>query len=227
MAKYAQVWAAGSFQPGRLKHNLSATVDPTTGDDDATGGYADGSLWVNTTSGDIFGCVDAASGTWEQLTAKAGSLHTDLSVSGAHTIDRDDGETHDLTLTGNATFTLAGALTDKATDLRLILRQDGTGSRTVTWPAITWVGGSAPTLQTAANAVDTIGLLSVDDGVTWFGYAVEDAVQDHGGLTGLSDDDHPQYRPRKVVMRTGITAPPEPVQNVDGDGWVYAEAEMT
>ena len=28
---------------------------------------------------------------------------------------------------------------------------------------------------------------------------------------------------RRVVMRPGITSPPEPVSNVDGDGWVYME----
>lgn len=28
---------------------------------------------------------------------------------------------------------------------------------------------------------------------------------------------------RYVVMRPGITSPPEPVSNVDGDGWVYME----
>ena len=48
-----------------------------------------------------------------------------------------------------------------------------------------------------------------------------------------SEGDHLVYRdgewvaeaiPRRiVVMRPGITNPPEPVVNVDGDGWVYAE----
>lgn len=121
-------------------------------------------------------------------------LHTDLSVSGAHDIDYGLAETHDLTLTGNATFTLSGAVTGQTTDIRLVLRQDGTGSRTVTWPgSITWAGGSEPTLQTAANAVDTIGLLSVDDGVSWFGYHATTGTLDHGALDGLGDNDHPQY----------------------------------
>jgi hypothetical protein len=31
------------------------------------------------------------------------------------------------------------------------------------------VGGSAPTLQTAANAVDIIALLTLDGGTSWFG----------------------------------------------------------
>jgi hypothetical protein len=35
--------------------------------------------------------------------------------------------------------------------------------------------------------------------------------------------DHTPYNPRYVVMRPVITDPPEPVANVDGDGWVYGE----
>lgn len=100
------------------------------------------------------------------------TLATDTSV-GTETFDisRATAGTHDLLLTGNPTFTLSGAFTDKATDMRIILRQDGTGSRTVTWPgSVSWVKGSAPVLQTAASAVDTIGLLTVDAGTTWLGY---------------------------------------------------------
>lgn len=41
----------------------------------------------------------------------------------------------------------------------LILTQDGTGSRTVTWPtAVKWAGGTAPTLSTGASTSDVIGL---------------------------------------------------------------------
>ena len=100
------------------------------------------------------------------------SLHVDTSVgTETHDIDRADGATHDLTLTGNPTFTLSGAFTGKSTDLRLLLRQDTVGSRTVTWPgSVTWVNGGAPVLQTAAHALDTIGLLTVDDGTSWLGY---------------------------------------------------------
>ena len=169
---------------------------------------------------------------WERLAI-------DLSVSGPHDISYASATTHDLTLTGYSTFTLSEYLTGFATDLRLLLRQDGTGSRTVAWPSnISWGDDGIPTLQTAAAAVDTIGLLSTDDGATWLGYhaASGAGVSDHGALTGLADDDHPQYATdtdlttheatshgRRVVMRVGITNPPEPTSNVNGDGWVYME----
>lgn len=172
LAEWYDVLASTSVAtPDGRGHNWTATTDPGA-TDDHDDGYRPGSLWRNTTTGVLWMCLvdTAAAASWQAISSGAESLHTDLSVSGAHTIDRGDGATHDLTLTGNATFTLAGALTGLATDIRVILRQDGTGSRTVTWPTISWLGGSAPTLQTGANAVDTIGLLSLDDGATWLGY---------------------------------------------------------
>lgn len=55
------------------------------------------------------------------------------------------------------------------TSLALALTQDGTGSRTVTWPSnVKWPGGTAPTLSTAAGAVDYLQLDCVD-GANWYG----------------------------------------------------------
>ena len=46
------------------------------------------------------------------------------------------------------------------TNVTLLLFQDGTGSRTATWPAsIHWAGGSAPTLTTTAGQLDIIGCI--------------------------------------------------------------------
>lgn len=107
------------------------------------------------------------------------SLVTDTSVSGATTVDRDDGATHDLTLTGDATLTPdhTTAVAGEAIDLRIIIRQDGTGGHTLDWGGtITWAEGSEPTMPTAANAAITVGLLSVDDATSWLGYAIGDGA---------------------------------------------------
>lgn len=52
-------------------------------------------------------------------------------------------------LTANTTFSrITGG--QEGEELTLILQQDGTGSRTATFPAaVVWVGGAAPTLPTA------------------------------------------------------------------------------
>lgn len=190
--------------PGRRKNKWDATAAPTTGDDSGDG-YEIGSIWLDQTNDKAYILTDStlAAAVWKQIAGTGvgvtdhgaltglddgdhDSLFIDLTNSGAVTVNRANGATQDLTLTGNCTFTLAGAFVGKSTDIRLILRQDATGGRTVTWPTITWVNDDTPpTLQTAANAVDTIGLLSVDDGVTWFGYYITDPVLTLNDLTDV------------------------------------------
>ena len=47
----------------------------------------------------------------------------------------------------------------------ITLTQDGTGSRTASWgDQFLWAGGTAPTLSTAANAVDRIDYVTVGSG---------------------------------------------------------------
>ena len=71
----------------------------------------------------------------------------------------------------------------------ILLTQDGTGSRTVTWPSgITWNGnpsGSAPTLQTAANAVDTITFKCTGSGA-YLGYPMSASGGGSGTVTSIT-----------------------------------------
>jgi hypothetical protein len=58
-----------------------------------------------------------------------------------------------VTLGGNRTLALSNAATGMV--FCIFLKQDATGSRTVTWwSGITWAGGSAPTLTTTASKAD-------------------------------------------------------------------------
>jgi len=98
---------------------------------------------------------------------------TTANTSTAYTIDLTNGNVFDLTLTGNCTFTFSSPpVSGKAGSFTLILTQDGTGSRTVTWPAaVDWAGGTAPTLTTTATTgVDVITFVTVDGGTTWLGF---------------------------------------------------------
>ena len=53
----------------------------------------------------------------------------------------------------------------------LKLTQDGTGSRTATWPAsVDWAGGSAPDLTGTANSVDIFTFFTMDSGTTYYGF---------------------------------------------------------
>lgn len=78
--------------------------------------------------------------------------------------------TFDLTVTGNVTFTFAGATSGVASSFTLILRRDATGTRTITFPAsVKWLG-AVPTWGTAASKIAGVAsFLSVDGGTTWLG----------------------------------------------------------
>jgi hypothetical protein len=90
----------------------------------------------------------------------------------AYTINLANGNIFELTLTDNCTLSFSNPpAAGKAGSLTLILIQDGTGSRTITWPdSVTWASGNAPTLSTSAGAVDIIQLFTTDGGTTWRGF---------------------------------------------------------
>lgn len=72
----------------------------------------------------------------------------------AKTITWTNGMVEKITLTDNTTLTF-NSPTSGVAEYRLDLIQDGTGSRTVTWPGtVTWQGGAAPTLTTTAGKTD-------------------------------------------------------------------------
>ncbi len=71
------------------------------------------------------------------------------------TIDWDTAFCHRVTLAGNTTFTFIGG--QDGAVLILELKQDATGSRTITLPASVRYGNvSAPTLTTTANKLDRL-----------------------------------------------------------------------
>ena len=86
--------------------------------------------------------------------------------STADTIDWTLSNKQKSTLTGNCTFTFTAP--PGPCNLILKLAQDGTGSRTVIWPAaVHWSGGTAPTLTTTVSKIDMISFYW--DGTTYFG----------------------------------------------------------
>lgn len=80
-------------------------------------------------------------------------------------LDWDNGNVQSVTLGGNRTFTFANP--KDGGRYVIVLTQDGTGSRTVTWPTIKWQGGSAPTLTTTAAKKDIITIFY--DGTDYLG----------------------------------------------------------
>lgn len=99
------------------------------------------------------------------------SVHTISSSGAALTLDAAaaQGSIKVVTLTANCVFTLTGAVAGQRTAMEVALIQDGTGSRTVTWPgSVQWFGGT-PVLLTAAGSVDRFLLTSYNGGSVWYG----------------------------------------------------------
>jgi hypothetical protein len=87
-------------------------------------------------------------------------------TSTAYTIDLAGGSVQVLTLTGSCTFTFPTATAGKG--FIILLKQDATGSRTVTWPAaVKWPGGTAPTITATASKLDKYVFTA--DGTNWYG----------------------------------------------------------
>ena len=114
--------------------------------------YYDGSKKFETTStGSAF--TGSVSGNLSAATS-ASTITLDLGTANYHTV----------TLAHNTTFA------DPSNEVAgqsgsIIITQDGTGSRTAAWnSAWKWAGGTAPTLSTAAGAVDRIDFLVVAAG---------------------------------------------------------------
>ena len=88
--------------------------------------------------------------------------------STAITLALTNGTFQIVTLTGNATITMPTATSGKS--FLLLLKQDGTGGRTVTWSTVKWPGGTAPTITSAASKQDIFSFFA--DGTNWYGVTV-------------------------------------------------------
>jgi len=98
------------------------------------------------------------------------TLYT-ANTSTAITVDLANGTVQNLTLTGNATITMPTAVAGKS--FIIILSQDATGSRTVTWSTVSWPSATAPTITSTASKKDIYSFFS--NGTSWFGTTIGQA----------------------------------------------------
>jgi FtsP/CotA-like multicopper oxidase with cupredoxin domain len=85
--------------------------------------------------------------------------------STAITLALTNGTVQIITLTGNATITMPTATAGKS--FIILLKQDATGSRSVTWSTVKWAGGTAPTITATASRQDIFSFFA--DGTNWYG----------------------------------------------------------
>ena len=88
--------------------------------------------------------------------------------STAITLALTNGTVQIITLTGNATITMPTATSGKS--FIMFLKQDATGSRSVTWSTVKWAGGTAPTITATASKLDIFSFFA--DGTNWYGTTI-------------------------------------------------------
>jgi len=87
----------------------------------------------------------------------------------ATTIDLNNGTFVTATLTGNCTFTFSNP-GNGASSFSLLLTNDGTAGRTITWPAsVRFPSGTVPSRTTTANRRDMYTFITFDGGTIWYG----------------------------------------------------------
>jgi len=85
------------------------------------------------------------------------------------TINLNNGNFVTATLNENCTFTFTNPASE-ASSFTLLLTNDGTSGRTITWPAsVVWPGGTIPNRTTAANKTDIYVFFTVNSGTKWYG----------------------------------------------------------
>ncbi len=96
----------------------------------------------------------------------SGAIYSRLASTDS-SVDWNDGNVQSITLTSNPTLTFSNG--QAGGEYKLIVNQDGTGGRTITWPAsVKWPGGNEPTLTATANGKDLINF--VYDGSDYLGF---------------------------------------------------------
>ena len=127
---------------------------------------------VTAPSGTIVGTTDTQTLSAKTLTNPTVTNYVETPYSATPTstitLDLANGTVQIITLGGNVTVTMPTATSGKS--FIMFLKQDATGSRTVTWSTVKWAGGTAPTITSTASRQDILSFFA--DGTNWYGVVV-------------------------------------------------------
>lgn len=87
----------------------------------------------------------------------------------ACTVNMQNGNFQRAVLNSNCTFTFSNP-TNGAHSFTLVLYNDGTAGRSITWPtSVKWPNASTPIRTTTANKADVYTFFTYDGGTSWWG----------------------------------------------------------
>lgn len=128
----------------------------------ASTSLAGGSFFID----DVTSFVGIGNTTPQSRLDVSGAMYSRLVTASSTTINWNQGNVQTTTLSSNPTLTFSNGQAGGKYDL--ILVQDGTGGRTVTWPMSTkWPNGAAPTLTSSSGGIDVVHFLY--DGSNYLG----------------------------------------------------------
>jgi hypothetical protein len=185
------VTSSGNLTLGGTLSGVNLTSQVTDTLPVANGGtgqttYTNGQLLIGNTTGNTLAKATLTAGAGVVVTNGTGSItisgtnsdYVDLgNVSGTVNIDCTKGVVR-ARLTGTTTFAFTSVPSaGTVVAVTLMVVQDGTGGRTITWPASSdYPGGVVPPATTTANALDIWTLFTIDGGTTMYvSLAMKDA----------------------------------------------------
>ncbi|NTW31031.1 MAG: hypothetical protein HGB12_00075 [Bacteroidetes bacterium] len=112
----------------------------------------------------------AATGQWNVVVTnpdtQTGTLTNGFSINSPAAVNWNNSNVQEITLTTDRLFTFTNGKSGAI--YTLIIKQNATGGWKVSWPSnVKWIGGTAPTLTSNANAVDMFKF--VNDGTNFLG----------------------------------------------------------
>lgn len=132
-----------------VEHNQDGTHSDITADSVTSSGAVSGTTFTGSGTATLPKVQGAASAA--KFQAAVGEYSNGNSGT-SKTIDWANGDRQSVTLTGNCTFTFSNAAAGQTLTLRVV--QDGTGSRTATWPTLKWPSGTVGTPGTSASDIN-------------------------------------------------------------------------
>lgn len=161
--------AASGSQRVVVTGQTSGTMTATATDADLT--FDANTNTLNVVNVSATGIVTAATFTSGAFKNYSETVNSHGNTGTTPSLTLANGNFVTATLNGDATFTfnLTGCPAGNF-GFTLVLTNDGTANRTITWPAsVKWPNATVPTRTTTANKTDIYTFFTYDAGTTWWG----------------------------------------------------------